>query len=463
MVKSKFNEDDYVSMKKNEGKVFNGLNHGHIINDIMKKEFENIRTFPYKDYDEIKQWQLNRLSEIVDYAYENIPFYHKKYSAIGYRKGMIKTWEDFEKLPIITKKEIIEGFPNEIAKNVEDFNLSTRSSGSSGQFVTLAVSLEAIYIDTIQGVRQFLIQNADDYLPEDVVLFIYTVPWWIKDINGKYKQDFLPTTATIEEVIEKLEKTRPKIISTYPTYLTKMASYNLDLKKYGVELVVIHSEQSTRKQRDMLEKVLNVKVLDEYSSEELTRIALECPKHIYHLEEDACYIEIIDPITKKNKNYGEKGIVIGTNLINMATPLIRYDQGDMAEIYPPEQCKCGNKCRTLKKIYGRYMDSIVTRKGEIIPASAFMDMAYNWFFEMSIPIHGLRYQFIQRNKDVLELYIIKNQFEIDLKKIRESIYLLIPKDMDLKIEIVDNLPEIGKKYRPVISLVKEGRSNGIQY
>ena len=37
MVKSKFNEDDYVSMKKNEGKVFNGLNHGHIVNDIMKK------------------------------------------------------------------------------------------------------------------------------------------------------------------------------------------------------------------------------------------------------------------------------------------------------------------------------------------------------------------------------------------------------------------------------------------
>lgn len=33
--------------------------------------------------------------------------------------------------------------------------------------------------------------------------------------------------------------------------------------------------------------------------------------------------------------------------------------------------------------------------------------------------------------------------------------------MDLKIEIVDKLPEIGKKYRPVISFVKEGKSNGI--
>ena len=50
---------------------------------------------------------------------------------------MIKTWEDFEKLPIIYKEELIEGFPNEIAKNIEDFNLSTRSSGTSGEFLTL--------------------------------------------------------------------------------------------------------------------------------------------------------------------------------------------------------------------------------------------------------------------------------------------------------------------------------------
>ena len=46
--------------------------------------------FPYNSYDDIQKWQLKRISEIVDYAYENIPLYHKKYSKIGYKKGMIK-------------------------------------------------------------------------------------------------------------------------------------------------------------------------------------------------------------------------------------------------------------------------------------------------------------------------------------------------------------------------------------
>ena len=208
-----------------------------------------------------------------------------------------------------------------------------------------------------------------------------------------------------------------------------------------------------------MEKSLNVKVLDEYSSEELTRIALECPEHIYHLEEDACYIEIVDSKTKQNLDYGERGIVVGTNLLNTSTPIIRYYQGDLAEMDMPVKCKCGNNCRILKKINGRYMDSIITEDDTIIPASAFMDIAYNWFSSLAIPIHGLRYQFIQNSKDKLELYLIKGKYniDVDIEKIRESIYTLIPRDMKLEIKFVNELPVGGQKYRPVISFVKEGK------
>lgn len=454
---SDFNEMDYLEIKKNEIKIFRAKDHGKEVDKIMQRDFAKIRNFPYNSYDDIQKWQLKRISEIVNYAYENIPLYHKKYSKIGYKKGMIKTWEDFRKLPLLYKEELIEGFPYEIAKSVENFNLSTRSSGSSGKFVTLSLSLDAIYTDTIQGVRQLMLQSGDNYKPDDTTLFIYTLPWWIRNIDGKYRQDFLPTTSSVEEVIKKLEEIHPKIISTYPTYLTKMAPYGIDLKNYGVELVIVHSEQSTRQSRDMLEKALNVKVLDEYSSEELTRIALECPEHIYHLEEDACYIEVVDPNTKQKLGYGQEGVVVGTNLLNLSTPIIRYYQGDIVTIKEPIKCKCKSHCRVMESVKGRYMDSIITENGELIPASAFMDLAYNWFSSLAIPVHGLRYQFVQYKKNKLNLYIIKGKYDVDLNKIRESIYLLIPKNMKLEIHIVDELPEIGQKYRPVISFVKEGK------
>lgn len=454
---SSFDEIKYLAMKKNEIKIFDEIDHGKVLDNIMQKDFDKIKNFPYNDYKDIQEYQLKRISEIVDYAYENIPLYHKKYSKIGYTKGMIKTWEDYRKLPILYKEELIEGFPDEIAKSPDDFNLSTRSSGSSGKFVTLSLSLDAIYTDTMQGVRQFILQNDKNYSENDKVLFIYTLPWWIVSINGKYEQEFLPTTSSVEEVIKKLEETRPRIISTYPTYLTKMSSYGIDLKKYGVELVIVHSEQSTRQERDLLEKSLNVKVLDEYSSEELTRIALECPNNVYHLEEDACYIEVVDPNTKESLGYGKTGVVVGTNLLNTSTPIIRYYQGDLAEIDKPVVCNCGNNCRILKNIKGRYMDSVITEDNKIIPASAFMDIAYNWFCVLAIPVHGLRYQFIQHRKDTLELYLIKGKYEIDVNKIRKSLYELIPESMKLEIKFVDNLPETGQKYRPVISFIKEGK------
>lgn len=448
-----FTNDDYISMKENSEVIFKDTIHQNRVKEIMKEEWKNIRNFPYQNYKKIKEWQLKRISYIVDYAYENIPLYRKKYDAIGFKKGDIKSWEDYDKLPILTKEELINGFPTEIVKNINDFNISTRSSGSSGKFVTLAVSTDAIYNDTIQGFRQYCLQSNDRYKLGDMVLFIYTCPWWITKIEGIYRSEFLPTTTKIDDAIDKIKELNPKIISTYPTYLERISATGIDLSQYGVDTVIVHSEQSSRRFREKLEKELNVKIVDEYSSEELTRIALECPYHNYHLEEDACYVEAVDPKTFKKVKNGEPGILIGTNLLNLSTPIIKYNQGDLVILDEPVECNCNNKCRTMKKIQGRFMDSVVTRTGELIPASSFMDIAYNWFLEFNIPVHGLRYQFVQYSDNELVLYLIKGHFDLNLDIIRKSIYLLIPKSMKLKIEVVDNFPVIkGQKYRPVINL-----------
>lgn len=453
-----FTNEDYIELRKNSNEIFKDKVHETRINDMMQEKWDIIRNFPYKSYRSIRKWQLERISYLVDYAYENIPLYRKKYDAVGYKKGSIKTWKDYEKLPILTKEELINGFPNEIVKNLEDFNISTRSSGSSGKFVTLAVSQEAIYIDTIQGFRQYYLQSGNNYDPKDVVLFIYTCPWWITRVNGKFRSEFLPTTTKIDDAIEKIKKLRPRIISTYPTYLERISSRGVCLSEYGVETVIVHSEQSSRAFRKKLEKELDVKIVDEYSSEELTRIALECSYNHYHLEEDACYVEAVDSKTFKKVKYGEPGILIGTNLLNTATPIIRYNQGDLVILNKPIDCKCGNKCRTMNNVQGRFMDSILIGKDEYVPASSFMDIAYNWYLEFNIPVHGLRYQFVQYEKNELTLYLIKGSFDLDLKIIEKSIYLLIPKTMKLEIELVDEFPNIkGHKYRPVINLWKGGK------
>ena len=445
-------KEDYIMLRKKGEEYMNLPMHNEILKEKLKEAEKDVMPFLSKSIDEIREWQLKRLSFIVDYAFENIPLYRKKYSEIGYTLGSIKTWDDFYNLPYLRKEELIEGFPNEIVKNIDDFMISTRSSGSSGKFVTIAVSEEAIYKDTIQTVRQFKMQSGGKYNEDDTILYIYTCPWWVDNIGGKFKQDFLPTTTKVEDAIDFIRKNRPKYISTYPTYLEKIASTGVKLSDYGVELVVVHSEQSNAKQRQMLSEILDVIVLDEYSSEELTRIGLECPNHHYHLEEDACYIEIIDENGNKLPN-GEMGIVVGTNLLNTATPIIRYIQGDLAVITDNEKCSCGNNGRIIEDVKGRSMDTIVTDTGESIPASCFMDIAYNWFLVYNIPVHGLKYQFVQTEKGKLDIYLIEGKYSLDIPVIKESIYTLVPRSTEVVVHKVDKLPyEQGTKYRPVIRI-----------
>ena len=101
------------------------------------------------------------------------------------------------------------------------------------------------------------------------------------------------------------------------------------------------------------------------------------------------------------------------------------------------------------------MDSVITETGECVPASCFMDLAYNWFLVYEIPVHGLKYQFIQPEIGKLDLYIIKGEYSLDLDAIKESIYTLMPQTTQVTVNCVDKLPyDKGTKYRPVISYVR---------
>jgi len=200
-------------------------------------------------------------------------------------------------------------------------------------------------------------------------------------------------------------------------------------------------------------KALGVTIYDEYSSEELTRIALECNGGVYHLEEDASYIEVVDRDTHKNITNGI-GVVVGTNLINKVTPLIRYWQNDVVTINSKVKCSCGSHFRTITKVNGREMDCIISNN-EKIPASAFMDLAYNWFLKTRVSVMGLKYQIAQVANDEIIVYLqngIYNLTKDEESLIRHSLYSLIDKSMNVKIQYTNRFIQTSTKFKPVIRI-----------
>ena len=447
---------DAIEYKKTWEKgqaYFAKIDHSKAMSKLLKEELNDIVDFPNQSLEKIKEYQLKKIIKLVDYAYNYIPLYKEKYDAVGFKPGDVKTFEDFEKLPFLYKDELIDGFPDKIVKDLHDWNISTRSSGSSGRFATIALDEDAIYHDSMQGIRQYIRQSDFKYKKTDKVLFIYTCPWWISDIYGDYELDFLPTTTDASDALNYIKKTKPFIISTYPTYLSKICDLNVKLSDYGVGYVIVHSEQSDKKTRDKMAAALGVTIYDEYSSEELTRIALECSGGYYHIEEDASYIEVINPNTFENVKDGI-GIVVGTNLINNKTPLIRYWQNDVVTINSKVKCSCGSNFRTITKVNGREMDCIIS-KNEKIPASAFMDLAYNWFLKKRVSVMGMKYQIAQVADDEIVVYLQKGIYDLTNDEeylIKDSLYSLVDKSINVKIQYTNKFIQNSSKFKPVIRI-----------
>ena len=335
-------------------------------------------------YDRIQNFQFKRIQKIVEEAYNNVPFYHKLYSDIGFRPEDLKSWDDFEKLPIISKKELSSVPVNDIinskyihalrenaeGRNMFNYPLIYNTSGSSGSQLIFSISPFRILFNTLMGYRQMDFQSNGKYKHiQEYSLHIEGCYWWINiDEYQRFNMFtiYIPEKPkkyfTADRLHEYLSNNNIKFISTYPSVLQKIIDL-VDLSKYSLKLITVHSEKSSQSQRNYFAKITNTPVVDEYSSQELTRIALQCPNtKEYVIEEDHNYIE--------NKN----SKIIGTSLINDSTPFIRYDQDDFGDI------KTSNNFnfRILKNFYGREYDNLILPDGSYVYSGELIDQIYRW-------------------------------------------------------------------------------------
>jgi len=89
--------------------------------------------------------------------------------------------------------------------------------------------------------------------------------------------------------------------------------------------------------------------------------------------------------------------VVVTDLHNFATPLIRYELRDYAEVGP--RCPCGRGLPTLSRILGRHRNMVVLPDGRrywpLVGLGRFHEVA---------PI--LQYQMVQKDLDEVEMRIV---------------------------------------------------------
>lgn len=375
------------------------------IRDIYENKMASLMAHPFLSADEIHDRQMKRISDVLKTAYQKTDFYRKWLPFEIIEKDFQVNYQEFCKIKPIYKHNFISSNHSYNNKFIDETQFyETRSSGSSGETLDILIDEFAVAIDTVQGIRQILMQSGLKLSDNCSVVQICTVPWFIDNVDGKFINNFISSLIPIEKITDLIIEMRCDVISVYPSLISEISKIWKSNNDYNPKLIIVHSEQSTQQERDYIQNIFKCPVFDEYSSEEATRIALQMPCGHYHTCDDTVFVEILHPETLMPQVPGKIGIVAVTNLINTCMPFIRYIQGDWASFDPKHDCSIN--WRTIKSIDGREGDFFIGKNGKLIPSGTLLDICYRTMYDCGISFP--KYELVQVSLDVIDFRYQEN-------------------------------------------------------
>jgi phenylacetate-CoA ligase len=411
---------------------------------------------PYLPLQVTKSYQLQAIQRLVNHAYHHIPFYRKKYQEAGFHPRELRTLTDMERIPTVCKSEVIQAYPHDIVdpKAIPEACLVSKSSGSTGHVLHVVHQANRLGIQGLAMNR--LLSMVGLYLPWHRFVYIYTSAYPARSLFGMYPMDLIPTLADTQDIIDQLHKHRPTFLAAYPSHLRAVAQTlgKAGCRKLQLQAISVSSELSTQQERDYLADLFGCGVYDEYSTEELTRIAAQCTHGTYHLFEDVVYTEILDPSSGIPCEEGTTGEVVGTYLHNYVMPFIRYRQGDSASVFR-SRCKCGWKFRGMSQLQGRSLDQFVLPSGRVLTSGWLLDVSYRFLLELGADIRAFR--MIQMTIDHIKVELVPgpNYRPSHSEAIQLCLIDLIREPIGIEVVLLDSIPpNAAGKHNPIVSYVK---------
>jgi phenylacetate-CoA ligase len=125
---------------------------------------------------------------------------------------------------------------------------------------------------------------------------------------------------------------------------------------YQVRWITTGAENLLPQQAALIEKAFGVRPRQHYGMAEAVANLSECELGRLHVDEDFAAVEFL-PVGD-----GKSYRVVGTNFSNPATPLVRYDTGDIVSLLDGT-CPCGRPGRLVERVDGRQEDYVILRDG----------------------------------------------------------------------------------------------------
>ncbi|AXV40882.1 phenylacetate--CoA ligase family protein [Methanobacterium sp. BAmetb5] len=331
-----------------------------------------------KSREEMKKLQLERLQAVVKYAYENVPYYKKRFDEQGVKPEDIKTLEDIQKLPFTTKDDLRAAYPFGMfavpQKEIVEVHTSSGTTGKPTVSGYTRKDLETWSEVMARGLTMFGVDE-DDIIQNTHGYGLFTggfgVHYGAQNIGATVIPISTGQTRRQIEIMKDFQTSVLIVTPSYGLYLAEVAEEegvtpdDLNLKSIG-----FGAEMWTEEMRQELQKRFNAPAYNIYGLTEIMGpgIALECPvQDGLHVMEDHFYPEIIDSETQEVLDDGEKGELVLTNLTREGMPIIRFRTKDVTSLQR-NSCSCGRTMVKMDRITGRTDDMLKIRGVAVFPS-----------------------------------------------------------------------------------------------
>ena len=384
-------------------------------------------------YEELRRLQMKKLSNLLEFVYKYVPFYRNFFNERKMQPRDIQTLDQLKILPIIDKTFVNDNYNEFVPEYQFKKVLPARTSGSSGESLTFKYSPEYLDIKNAANYRSY--KWADKKWTDRTCSL--KVPFNDCSDSIRFKRDFKTKNwsintanlddAAINRIIDIINDIRPDVIAGFPSVIYLIAMVMKDEKKeFNKRLKAIFTvgEIFTDEMRAFIEKIIGTKTYDWYGVTEGCAAAAQCEHGGYHMNVEYCYVETIE---KNNLSH-----IVGTNLVNLAFPIIRYDTGDIGELLEG-RCPCGRELPLMKPIAGRCTNFIYTSSGKKYFYSSFFSKIHE------TPIR--EYKIIQEKIDAIDLLLVpKPSFsQSDLDGIIINLKKALGEQMTVNARFVDKI------------------------
>lgn len=340
---------------------------GYVISGYpMLPHLKFLRQSQYWDRARMEEYQLSKLSRLIKYAQDNIPYYRDAFAKVDIRVSDIKSVSEISKIPVLTKSLIRQNFPDNLLsqKMRRSDILVHKTGGSTGEPLTFG------YDKTTMGMVMALVYRSFewfDFSYGDRILYFVGMGDYKKTIREKLKENLADKIVINAYYLEEeklrqyyhlIEKAGIKVLYGYPSAIAVLCSYcqahNLRFSRRL--LVVTTGEVLTSHHRHIIESYFGYKIYDQYGCREINSVSFEAPDGGgMYINSEHVLVEVLD-----DNNYpvpiGEEGNVVVTDLDNYAMPFLRYRYGDRGRLQPREGGEAGIQLERMDFVQGRDND-----------------------------------------------------------------------------------------------------------